>query len=173
MTLQNYSFYTDPTPPQCAHAEVTVQKLDKKTGKYSEPIQIGVKEIHNLTMNKLRDALADRLYTRTSNDGPRGAGFIALSENNTAPSASDTTLSGETAVSGLTRADATTKSHSAGTNTTTVSHQFTAGGSATIQKAALFTASSSGDPYHVIVFGSSAVLVSGDLLTVTFTITHA
>jgi len=173
MTTQVYTYYDDPTPPQCAHANVTVQKWNPKTKKHDAPIQIGIAQIHNLTMNKLRDALADRLYTRTTNDGPRGAGFIALSENNTAPSASDTTMSGETAVSGLTRADATTKSHSAGTNTTTVSHQFTAGGSATIQKAALFTASSSGDPYHVIVFGSSAVLVTGDLLTVTFTITHA
>lgn len=170
---QVYSYYDDPTPPQCAHAEVTVQKLDKKTGKYSEPIQIGVKQIHNLTMNKLRDAVADRCYTRTTNDGPRGAGYIVLSEDNNAPAAGTNSITGETAVSGLTRADATTKSHSAGTNTTTISHQFTAGGSATIQKAGLNTASSSGDFYHVIVFGSSAVLVSGDLLTVTFTITHA
>ena len=165
---------------QSAYVEVEIRRWKRDysifhyMGKYNDHIlPEDVQLIHNLTLNKLRDNLSDRLYTRTTNDGGRGAGFIALSENNTAPAASDTTMSGETSLSGLTRADATTKSHSAGTNTTTISHQFTAGAAGTIQKAGLFTASSAGDPYHVTVFGSSAVLAINDLLTVTFTITHA
>jgi|SRR5687767_2847304 len=161
----------------CSYVQVTVHKWNPITKKHEAPTNIPIKKIynldHNLTLNKLRDNLADRLYTRTTNDGGRGAGFIALSENNTAPAVGDTTMSGETSLSGLTRADATTKSHSAGTNTTSISHQFTAGAAGTIQKAGLFTASSAGDPYHVAVFASSAVLAINDLLTVTFTITHA
>lgn len=161
----------------CSYVQVTVQKWNPKTKKHEDPIDIPIKKLydmnHNLTLNKLRDQLADHMYTRTTNDGIRGAGYIVLSENNTAPAAGDTTLSGETALSGLTRADATTKSHSAGTNTTTISHQFTAGAAGTIMKAALFNASSTGDPYHAAVFASNAVLAINDLLTVTFTITHA
>src|SRR5688572_22836437 len=157
-----------------SHGEATIQRWNPKLRRYEQEVEhITLIPVHNLTLNKLRDALADRLYTRTSNDGPRGAGFIALSENNTAPAVGDTTMSGETSLSGLTRADATTKSHSAGTNTTSISHQFTAGAAGTIQKAALFNASSTGDPYHAAVFASNAVLAINDLLTVTFTITHA
>jgi hypothetical protein len=157
-----------------SYAEAKIKRWNPKLRRYENEVEhITLIPVHNLTLNKLRDALADRLYTRTTNDGPRGAGWIALSENNTAPAVGDTTMSGETSLSGLTRADATTKSHSAGTNTTTVSHQFTAGAAGTIMKAGLFTASTSGDPYHVVVFGTTAVLAINDLLTVSFTLTHA
>jgi hypothetical protein len=171
---QQQMIWKDFPVPVVSYAEATIQRWNPRLRRYEDEIEhITLIPVHNLTLNKLRDALADRLYTRTTNDGPRGAGFIALSENNTAPAVGDTTMSGETSLSGLTRADATTKSHSAGTNTTSVSHQFTAGAAGTIMKAGLFTASSAGDPYHVTVFASNAVLAINDLLTVTFTITHA
>src|SRR5215211_4595363 len=128
---------------------------------------------HNVTTNVLRDQLSDRLYTRTTNDGPRGAGFMALSTEGTTPVASDTTLAGESSASGLARVESTTKTHTAGTNVTVVSHQYTAGAAATITKAAIFTASSAGNMYHAAMLPSNAVLAINDLLTVTFTITHA
>lgn len=155
-----------------AYVEVSVKKWIPELQRYAdseEQIQL----IHNVTTNKLRDNLSDRLYTRTTNDGGRGAGFIALSTGSVTPTAADTTIENETSASGLARVDATTKTHTTGTNTTTISHQFTAGAGATIKKAGLLTASSAGDLYHAALFASDAVLAINDLLTVTFTITHA
>lgn len=124
----------------------------------------------NLLTDAGRDKAHAQIYTNTS-AGARGAGFIALTVNTDAPADGDTDLTGEISTNGLERADASTKTHSAGTNSTTISHVFTASGTHTaVQKAALFDAASTGVVYHVNTF-TATTLISSDTLTVTWTLT--
>jgi hypothetical protein len=70
---------------------------------------------------------------------PPGAQYIALSNDLTTPSVSDTALAGEYTTTGLTRALGT-YAHTAGQSNYTVSFTFTATGAAGVSKTALFTA---------------------------------
>lgn len=126
---------------------------------------------HNLLTNGGRDAFHALCYTNNA-AGTRGYGYIASTESTITPAASDTTLSGEIATNGLTRADATTKTHSAGSNSTTVEHTFTASGSFTDVKAsATFNAASSGTMAHIANFSSgSGALATNDTLKITWTL---
>lgn len=129
--------------------------------------------VHNTFTNAGRDLAHAQMYTNTS-AGTRGAGFIAVSADTGTPAAGDTALTGEIATGGLTRADATTpgKAHSAGTNTSTVGHTFTASSAHTaVHKAALFNASSGVTMAHAAVFSSDVTLAINDQLQVTFTLT--
>lgn len=127
--------------------------------------------VHNVFTNAGRDYAHAQLYTNTSAGG-RGSGFVAVSANGTAPAAGDTTLASEITTNGLGRADADTKTHSNGTNTTTIEHTYTASGTHTdVHKAGLFTASSSGTLTHAAAFSSDVTLASGDQLKITFTLT--
>ena len=124
----------------------------------------------NLLTDAGRDKAHAQIYTNTS-AGARGCGYIALTTNTDSPSDSDTTLTAEITTGGLARADAGTKTHSAGTNSTTIAHTFTASETHTaVQKAALFDAASSGTMYHVNTF-TATTLISSDTLTVTWTLT--
>mgnify|MGYP006955650809 CR=1 FL=1 len=126
---------------------------------------------HNTFTNAGRDLAHAQMYTNTS-AGTRGAGFVAVSADTGTPAAGDTSLTGEIATGGLTRADATTKTHSAGTNTSTVQHTFTASSAHTaVHKAALFNASSGVTMAHAAVFSSDVTLAINDQLQVTFTLT--
>jgi len=131
---------------------------------------VGAHLKHNLLTNNGRDWMHAQVYTNTS-AGTRGAGYIATTTNTTGPSATDTTLTGELAASGFTRADATTKSHSAGTNSTTIEHTFTSSGTVnSIHKSAIFDAGSSGDMPHIANFSADVSVISGDTLKVTWTL---
>ena len=124
----------------------------------------------NLLTDAGRDKAHAQIYTNTS-AGSRGAGFIASTVNTGAPADGDTVLTGEITTGGLERADASTKTHSAGTNSTTISHTFTASETHTaVQKAALFDAASSGTMYHENTF-TATTLISSDTLTITWTLT--
>jgi hypothetical protein len=128
-----------------------------------------------LLTNGGRDALhAQHLSTSAQ---PASFNYMALTANATAPAAGDTTLTGEitTAGGGLVRAQAT-YAHTTGTNTTTLTHTFTANGSdslpVTIAKIGIFNASSSGTMGYETLLNSTATLsVSGDNVTITETIT--
>ena len=125
---------------------------------------------HNLLTNSGRDAFHALAYTNTS-AGTRGYGFIALTANSGSPAATDTALTGEISTGGLARADATTKTHSSGTNSTTLQHTFTASATHTaVVKAALFNAASAGTMAHINTF-TSVTLQSADTLQVTWTLT--
>jgi hypothetical protein len=125
---------------------------------------------HNLLTTDGRDWMHAQVYTNTS-AGTRGAGYVALTTNTTGPAAGDTTLSGELASNGFSRADATTKTHTNDTNSTTIEHTFTASGTVNaIHKSAIFNASSNGDMPHIANFGTDASLISGDTLKVTWTL---
>lgn len=125
-------------------------------------------EVWNVVTNAGRDFLHQQGYA-TSGLGANGLNYIALSNDTLTETTASTTLSSEIAANGLTRAQGTV-SHIAGTNTTTVSRVFTATGAQSAQKAALFTASSAGTMNHALSFTQRS-LITGDTLTVTFTIT--
>jgi hypothetical protein len=124
----------------------------------------------NLLTNNGRDLFHQQCYTNTSN-GTRGAGYVALTTDTAAASASDTSLAQELASNGFSRADATTKSHTNGTNSSTVEHTFTASGTVNlIHKSGTFNNASSTTLCHEAVFGTDASLISGDTLKVTWTL---
>jgi len=125
----------------------------------------------NLLTNNGRDLFHQQCYTNTAN-GTRGAGYVALTTSTASPAAGDTALGGtELAASGFTRADATTKTHSNGTNSTTIEHTFTASGTVNlIHTSGTFNNASSTTLCHEASFGTDASLISGDTLKVTWTL---
>tara|TARA_R110002012_G_scaffold183721_2_gene350173 strand:+ start:1387 stop:1917 length:531 start_codon:yes stop_codon:yes gene_type:complete len=124
----------------------------------------------NLLTNGGRDWMIAQVYTNTS-AGTRGSGFIALTSNTGAPAAGDTALASEITTGGLARADATTKSHTGGTNSTTIQHTFTASATHTaVQKSGLFNASSGVTLSHENTF-TAVTLQTSDTLQVTWTTT--
>lgn len=147
------------------HGYVTVIK---NVGKANEEIICMNKP--NLLTNAGRDLFHAQDYTNTST-GTRGAGYIALTVNTASPAASDTALTGEITSGGLARADASTKTHTSGTNSTSIQHTFTASATHTaVQKAALFNAASGATMAHINTF-TSVTLQSSDTLQVTWTLT--
>lgn len=102
------------------------------------------------------------------------ANYIALTENSTTPAAGDTSLTGEIAAAGFSRAQAT-YAHTNGTNTTTLTKTFTmaSGGNSsyTIQKAGLLNASSTGTLCYSTLVPSPPTLVVGDQVAFTWTFT--
>jgi len=140
--------------------------VNKKDGEssYSSHFQ------KNLLTNNGRDLFHQQCYTNTSN-GTRGAGYVALTTDTAAASASDTSLAQELASNGFSRADATTKSHTNGTNSSTIEHTFTSSGTVSnIHKSGTFNNASSTTLCHEAVFGTDASLISGDTLKVTWTL---
>ena len=126
---------------------------------------------HNLLCNAGRDAFHALCYTNTS-AGTRGFGFIASTESTITPAVGDTTLTGEISTNGLARADATTKTHTAASNSTLIEHTFTASGAFTDVKAsATFVASSSGTMGHIANFSTgSGTLATNDTLKISWTL---
>ena len=118
-----------------------------------------------------RDQFHVSCYTATSTL-TRGFGYIALTTDTVAPADTATTLAQELTVSGFSRADATTKTHTNDTNSTTIEHTFTASGTVNlIHKSA--TANNAGTGViigHLAAFGTDASLISGDTLKVTWTL---
>jgi hypothetical protein len=115
-----------------------------------------------------RDLFHAQCYTNTSN-GTRGAGYIALTTDTGNPASSDTTLAGELASNGFTRADATTKTHTNDTNSSTIEHTFTATGTVnSIVKSGTFNNASGTTLCHEATF-TSASLITNDTLKVTWT----
>lgn len=124
--------------------------------------------VWNVITNAGRDYLHLQGYG-TSGLGANGLNFIALSNDTLTETVASTTLSSEITTNGLGRA-AGTYAHTANTNTSTISRVFTATGTQSAQKAALFTAVSAGTMNHALAF-TQRNLVTSDTLTVTFTIT--
>lgn len=99
------------------------------------------------------------------------ANYIALTENATAPAAGDTALTGELSGSGLGRAQAT-YAHTAGASTYTLTKAFTSSDATarTINKVGVLNASSAGTLVFESAVTSPPVLASGDVLTITETV---
>lgn len=152
------------------HTTVQVRRWNTETQSYGDWSYLA-KDKHNLITDGGQDFFSAQCLTNTS-AGTRGAGFIGLTENGTAPAVTDTTLTAEITTNGLARADATTKTHTAGTDTTVIEHTFTASAAfSTVQKSGLFNASSAGTMFAENTFTSTA-LANQDQIKVTWTITQ-
>lgn len=128
-------------------------------------------DLRSVTANLRVDVGKDYVCDSLGNNGsrPAVAYYMALTENGTAPGASDTTLTAEITTGGLARATAT-YAHTTGATSYTLQKQFTASTSfSTVQKEGIFNASTAGTLFVENTFTSTA-LVSGDQLTVTHTI---
>lgn len=127
----------------------------------------------NLLTNVGRDKIHQMVYLNETAI-QRGFGCIGLTQTALTPAATDTVLSGEiTGVTGLARAEASTKSHTTGTNTTTIEHTFTttvAVNSPGVRGAALFDQLSGGVMGHINSF-TTQTLVDFDQLRITWLIT--
>lgn len=101
----------------------------------------------------------------------RPADYIAVTEDATAPADGDTTLTGELAGGGFTRAQAAF-AHTAGATTYTLTKTFTSsdGSARTIRKMAVFNAAAVGRMPFESAVPSPPVLLSGDSVTITETV---
>lgn len=99
--------------------------------------------------------------------------FMGLTADTGAANAADTTLTSEQTGNGLSRALAT-YAHTGGTATYTLQKSFSVSGSVTVHKGGLFTAkdtTAAGVMVFEAVLNADAVVISGDTLTVTATVT--
>ncbi len=151
--------------PVNGYITITVNK-----GKDNE--KIIQKDVKNLLTDSGRDFFHNQVYTNTS-AGTKGGNAIALSEDATNPVADDTTLVGEITTGGLTRVQASTISHSIGTNVTTLENTFTATAPfVNLHKSGLFNQNTiGGQMTHASDFTSDVTLAIGDTITVTWTLT--
>lgn len=146
---------------------VTVTKNKGKTNEIL--VQVDIK---NLLTDSGRDFFHAQDYTNTS-AGTKAGNAIAVSDDAGNPAAGDTTLVGEITTGGLTRVEATTITHSAGTNVTTLENTFTATAIFTaLHKSALFNQNTIGGQItHSAAFVADVNLQVSDTLTITWTLT--
>ncbi len=144
--------------------------ITKNKGKENEIIV--QQDIKNLLTTSGRDFFHNQDYTNTS-AGTKGGNAIALSLDATDPAAGDTTLVGEITADGLTRVQASTISHTIGTNVTTLENTFTATAPfVALHKSGLFNQDTiGGQMTHASEFTSDVTLAIGDTITVTWTLT--
>lgn len=129
-----------------------------------------IRDKHNLLTDAGRDFFHAQVYTNTS-AGTRGGGFVAVTTDAGAADAADTVLATEITTGGLARADADTKTHTTGTNVSTIEHTYTASAIHTaIVKSGLFNAASVGTLTHENTF-TTVTLQINDTLKVTWTCT--
>lgn len=160
--LTKFVGFDEDMPLRVSDSDVTIHCPKYKVISLAE-------EKKNLLTNTGRDWMHAQVYTNTS-AGTRGAGYLAVTTDTGAPAAGDTTLASEITTGGLARADAGTKTHTGGTNSTTIAHTYTASAIHTdVQKGALFNASSAGTMAHENTFTAASLQVN-DTLTVTATL---
>lgn len=160
-TIQHGVWHSDPNGD-------TIAPITGERGYYT--FETLAKDKKNLLTNGGRDFFHAQVYTNTS-AGTRGGNFVAVSSNAGGADAAHTSLAGEIASGGLTRADADTKSHTGGTNVSTVEHTFTASAQQVdVQLSGLFNASTVGTLTHENTF-TAATLEINDTLKVTWTLT--
>ena len=123
---------------------------------------------HNLRTNAGANWQADLMSDTVTPPVNAQGNWIALSNDATAPAATDTTLTSEIALNGLSRAQAT-YAHTANATTYTLAKTFTATGTQASQKTAIFTASSSGTMCFENTF-TQVTVNNTDTLTITWTI---
>lgn len=130
-------------------------------------------EIHNLRTTGGADWQASAMGNTST--PPATVNYIALTNDSTAPSASDCaagsstcTLPSEITTNGCARAQGT-YSHTNGTSTWSIAHTWTATASQSVQKAGMFNASSSGTMVFEAQF-TQVNLSNTDTLTITWTI---
>jgi hypothetical protein len=150
--------------------------FDEKRGVWLTKV-VDVQEVHNIITDAGRRRIHTYLYGAGSQRSGLGGGlnYIALSNDATAPAASDTTLAGEItdgSAAGLGRALATVTLPTGSGTQTVLQKIFTytgAPGPQGVQKTALFDDASTGTMAHEIQF-APRTLFTNDTLTCTFAI---
>jgi hypothetical protein len=133
-------------------------------------------EAHNLITNTGRVQMHTQLYgTAAPPILTNGFNWIGLSNDATAPAATDTSLASELVGNGLSRVQGVVTLPTGSGTMTTIANTFTytGGGSQGIQKTALFTVAGppvAGIMNHEIAF-TQRTLFTSDTLSLTFTIT--
>jgi len=132
-------------------------------------------EGHNLITNQGKDIISKQLAAQgnaTQKFNPNGTIYIALTSWAGAPNATQTQLTAEITSGGLDRASGTYH-HTNGTSTFSIRKTFTASASFTaVQEAGLFNnPTASGTGLLAVNTFSSVNLISGDQITITWTIT--
>ena len=145
---------------------VTIIKNEGKTDE-----QVVCRDKPNLLTNGGRDYAIAQFYVNTTAGGV-GCNFIALTSDSTGADATDTSLPSEITTNGLERMLATTRSHSSGTNSTTLAGIFVASGTHTaVQMSGTFNQLAVGGTLaHEAIF-TPVTLASSDTLSVTWTLT--
>jgi hypothetical protein len=162
-------------PKSHAYFSVVIGKWNKAKTKLIEKI------VSDFEHNAVPSVFIDKLHKMVFQDltaAERGFGSIGLTADTTQTlDATVTALTGEITTNGLQRVDATSRTHTAGTNVTVVSHTFTLSGTQSdITRAALFninTAPVSGTIGPVAAFtnGATGSMSSGETVNVAITIT--
>lgn len=142
----------------------------KNKGKWNE--EVIQKDVPNLLTTSGRDFFHAQDYTNTA-AGTKGSNGMAISADVANPVAGDTELVGEITTDGLTRVQATTITHVALSNVTTLAVTYTAGAIfVDLHKAGLFNQNIiGGQMTHASEFTADVTLQIGDTLTVTWTLT--
>lgn len=142
-------------------------KVTGERGFYEEIYACKNKE--NLQTLAGRDDLITKGYT-ANGTGTAASNYICVSADATAPSTADTVVAGEITTNGLARAQATTRTHTVGTNAWSLQITFTDTTAATtgIVKYGLLTAVTGGVLNHENT-ATSVTLQIGDELVVTWT----
>jgi len=133
----------------------------------------------NLVTDVGEDYIIAQIWTNNAAGGV-GINFMGLSTSLLTPAASDTTLSGEITSgtnAGLARVIASTRSHTTGSNTATLSNTYTSSGAVGapgIQSSALFNAGTSGTMGHIQNLPTaSGAMSTSDQISVAWLMTSA
>ena len=130
---------------------------------------------HNVFPTDCVDKIHTQMFTLSALSG---SGFVYLAltaDTGQAINASQTALTGEIAVNGLSRVLAGSRVHTDNSNTTVLEHTFTLTGTqADVTRAALFDTAVTGGimgPFAAFTGGATGQMVNGETLKVTVTVT--
>ena len=140
----------------------------------TKPPKVLALNVPNLLTDAGKDAYHALLFTNVTASGyTHGWGYIASTGSAITPAVGNTSLTGEYSTLGLTRADAGTKTHTPGSNSTLIEHTFSITGNVTdVTASALFnTGPTGGTMSHIANFTtSSGALQNGDTLKISWTV---
>lgn len=154
------------------HSDVEVIVRDKSGNLKSHSIQ------KNLRTNGGADFWNTQLFGASGINGQaKTAGYMAITTNATAASATDTTLTSEETTNGLARTAQLTPTHSAGATSSVFTNTFTytGGSSKAIAKVGLFndTFANGGTlVLETVLASTGTVNANGDTITITWTINY-
>lgn len=123
---------------------------------------------HNLETNAGLDWQASVMGDTAA--PPATCNYLALSDDATAPAATDTAVAGEITLNGLVRAQGT-YAHTAGASSYSIAHTWTATAAQAAQKAGMLNAASTGTLCFENTF-TAVSLQANDTLTLTWTVNY-
>jgi len=145
----------------------------RRFGTYDKAELLGQSDVLDLLTANGRDWMHAMVYTNTaSTQATFGANYLALSTDTNTPATSDTSFPGEITANGLGRKQATTLTHAAGSNTTSLQASWTCTGASQggiVKVAAINASSTTTTAYTMVHEGTvaSASLQVNDIYNLT------